>query len=133
MCNARECSIIGTIVQPLSAQSVLLREPARMRVALSATAGILSATARLLIKETGFFLSEYRQASERHALAVKSTCPNATCQEPEVADLDGEFPFLCGLGTGVIVTLALVVPSFPLLLPCRTSTAPSPSCPPGSQ
>ena len=46
---------------------------ARMRVALSATAGILSALAPLLIKETVFFLSEYRQASERQELAHKFT------------------------------------------------------------
>ena len=32
-----------------------------------------------------------------------------TFPEPEVADLDGEFLFLCGLGTGVIVSLALAV------------------------
>ena len=38
--------------------NVVLRKPARMRVALSATASILSALARLLIKETAFLLSE---------------------------------------------------------------------------
>ena len=37
--------------------NALLRKPARMRVALSATAGILSALAPLLIKETVFLLS----------------------------------------------------------------------------
>ena len=42
-------------------------------------------------------------------LAHKSTCPSVTCREHEVADLDGEFPFPCGLGTGVIVTLVLPV------------------------
>ena len=45
--------------------SVLLYKPARIRVALSATKGILSALAPLLIKETVFLLSEHRQASER--------------------------------------------------------------------
>ena len=55
-----------------------------MRVALSATAGIFSALAPLLFKETVVLLSEYRQASER------LTSPIVTCPEPEVADLDGE-------------------------------------------
>ena len=45
--------------------NVLLSKPACMRVALSATACIHSALALLLIKETVFFLSEYRQASMR--------------------------------------------------------------------
>ena len=31
------------------------------------------------------------------------------CPEPEATELDCEFPFHCGLGTGVIVSLALVV------------------------
>ena len=78
-----------------------------MRVALPATAGILSVLALLLVKETVFLLSEYRQGSE---LAHKFTCSIVTCPEPEVADLDYEFPFLCGLvGTSVMVELALVV------------------------
>ena len=58
-----------------------------MRVALSATAGILSALAPLMIKETCFLLSENRQASERHELAHNSICPNVTRPEPEIADL----------------------------------------------
>ena len=37
----------------------------QLACALSATAGFLSAVAPLLIKETVFLLSEYRQASER--------------------------------------------------------------------
>ena len=78
MRDARECSIIITIVKPLSAQCVLLRKPARKRVALSATAGIISALAPLLIKETGF-LSEYRQASERQDLP----CPASNQQRSE--------------------------------------------------
>ena len=45
-----------------------------------------------------------------------------TCPEPEVADLDGEFPFLCGLGTAETVTLALVV-----LLRCRCSSRVEPA------
>ena len=48
--------------------NVLLCKSARVRVALSATGGILSALAPLL-KETVFFLWEYRQASERQELA----------------------------------------------------------------
>ena len=74
---------------------MLLRKPVRMRVALSAVAGILSASALLLIKDTVFLLSEYRQASERQELAHDSTCLISFCLEPEVADLDFEFPFLC--------------------------------------
>ena len=52
--------------------NVLLRKPART---LSATAGILSALAPLLIKETGLILSEHRQAFERQELARKSLAP----------------------------------------------------------
>ena len=70
--------------------------------ALSATAGILSALALLLIKETVFLLSEYRQASEQQELAHKSTCTIVICREPEFAFLDFEFPFLCGFGHGRI-------------------------------
>ena len=86
--------------QAFGGSNVLLLRPARMRVALSATAGILSPLAPLLIKETVFLLSEYRQASVRQELAHKSTCPIVDCPE---LDLDCEFPFLCGLGTGVFV------------------------------
>ena len=76
--DTRECSLISTIVKPVSAQSFLLHKPFRMCVALSATAGILSALVPLLpllIKETGFLLSEHRQTSERQELAHKSICP----------------------------------------------------------
>ena len=59
----------------LSNSSALRGKPARMRVALSATAGIHSALAPLVVKETGFLISEYRQASEQQELAHKSTCP----------------------------------------------------------
>ena len=77
--------------------SVLFRKPGRMRVALSAIARVLSALTPLLIKEAGFLLSENRQASERQEHAHKSRCPIVTCPEPEAAELDCEFPFLCGL------------------------------------
>ena len=109
LCDARECSTISAIVKPLSAHRVLLRKPARMSDPSSATVGILSALALLLINETSFLLSEYRQVLERQQLVHKNTSSNETCPEPEVADLDCEFPFLCGLGTGVLMTLALVV------------------------
>ena len=56
---------------------------------------------------TVFFLSEYRQASERQEPAHKCTCPIVDCPEREIADHDWEFPFLFGLGTGVFVALAL--------------------------
>ena len=62
-----------------------------MRVALSATPGILSAVALLLVKETVFFMFECRQASERQELTHKSTCSIVLCLELEVADLDCEF------------------------------------------
>ena len=88
---------------------VLCGKTTRIPVALSATASIPSALAPLLIKETVFLLSEFRQASERHELAHDSTCPILICPEPEVADLDFEVPFLCGLGTGVLIALALAV------------------------
>ena len=71
--------------------SVLPCKPARMRVALSATAGILSALAPLLFKETVFIL-----------LVRKSTCPIVICPEPEVAVIDFEFPFLCGFGLSLL-------------------------------
>ena len=70
-----------------------------MRVALSATAGILSALDPLLIKETVFLLSECRE----------STCPIVTCPELEVAVHHFEFPFFCGFCGGVFVALALAV------------------------
>ena len=89
--------------------NVLLRKSARERVALSATAGTLSVLAPLFIKETVFLLLEYRQASDRQELVHKSTCPIVTCPEPDGADLDCEFTFFGGLGTGVNVMLALVV------------------------
>ena len=86
-----------------------------MRVTLSGTAGILSALALLLVKETVSLLSTYRQASG----AARAADPIVTCPEREVADLDCEFPFLYDLGTGVIVTLVLGGdPSFPALFPC---------------
>ena len=50
-----------------------------------------------------------RQAYERQELAHKSTGSLVICLEPEVADLDFEFPFLCGFGAGVFVALALAV------------------------
>ena len=78
-----------------------------MRVPLSSTAGILSALAPLLIKETVFLPSGCRQASERQELAHKSTCSIVICPELDIADLDFEFPFLYGTGTGVLVAFAL--------------------------
>ena len=80
--------MISTIVsKPLSARSVLLCNPARMRVAFSATAVILSALASLLMKETVFLLSEWRQASEQQELAPKCTCPTVDCPEPEFVEI----------------------------------------------
>ena len=73
-----------------------LRKPARMRVVLSATAGVLSALAPLLSEETVFFLSEFRQASEEQELAWQVHLPHGTCPEPEFADPDFEFPFVYG-------------------------------------
>ena len=107
LCGARECSVTNTIVKPLSAQSVLRGKQVRMCVSLCAAASIFSALAPLRI-EIVFLLSEYRQASERQEFAHDCTCPIATCLEPEVADLDFECPFICGMGVGVLVTLALV-------------------------
>ena len=86
--------------------SVLPCKPARMRVALSATAGVLSALAPLLMKETVLSLSEFRQAPERQELAHMPTGPMVTCPELEAADLDFELPFICGFGTGLLVALA---------------------------
>ena len=91
----------------------LLCNPSRTRVALSATASNHSALAHLLIKRTVLLLSEYRQASERQEPVHKSTFPIEECPEPENVDQDWELPFLCGLGTGVLVALALAVVLFP--------------------
>ena len=88
--------------QAFVGSSVLLCKPGRLRVALSATAGSLSAVSPLLIEETVFLLMDFRQVSERQELAHKSTCPIVTCPEPEVADLDFEFPCICGLGAGLL-------------------------------
>ena len=75
-----------------------------MRVTFSATGRTLSALALLLIKESVFLSSEYRQALE---LAHKCTCPIVDCPELDIVDQKWKFPFLCGLGTGVLVALAL--------------------------
>ena len=88
--------------QAFVGSSVLHCKPARLRVALCATAGSLSTLAPLLIKETVSLLMEFRQVSERQELAHKSTCPIVTCQEREVADLDFEFPCIRGLGAGLL-------------------------------
>ena len=106
--------------------SVLRGKLARMRVSLCARAGILSALAPLLTEETVFLLSECRQASERQELSHDTRCPPVYCPEPEVADVDFECPFLCGLGTGVFVTLALAVT---LRWLCFFRGKPSPSSP----
>ena len=84
-------------------------KPARMRVALSATASILCALALLLIKETDFLMSECRQASERQEIAHKCTGSLVLCLEFEVPVCDFEFPFFCAFGAGVFVALALAV------------------------
>ena len=60
--------------------NVLLRKPARMSVAFSATAGILSAPAPLLTRK---LLSENREVSERQDLVHKCACPILECPEPE--------------------------------------------------
>ena len=70
----------------------------------------------VLFTETVFFLTEFRQASERQELACKSTCTMVTCPEPEFADPDFEFPFVHGLGTGLLAALALAV-----IFPCLCS------------
>ena len=77
-----------------------------MRVALSATAGILSALAPLLIMDTGF-PSVGVSTSIRAAGAGSQVY--VTCPELEVAGLDCELSFLCDPGTGVIVALDLMV------------------------
>ena len=45
-----------------------------------------------------------------------------TCPEPGATELDCEFPFLCGLGKGVIASLVLVV-----ILRCVCSTGAEPA------
>ena len=105
LCGSRERSMISTIVKPLLAKMFCSDKPSRMRVALSATAGILSALALLLVKETVFLFVGVPTGIRAIELANKSTCSIVTCPQPQVADLDFEFPFLCGLGTGVMVEL----------------------------
>ena len=105
--------------------NVLHRKPARIRVVLSPTAGVLSALTPLLIKEASFLLSENRQSSEGQEHAHKSRCPWVTRPETGATGVDCEFPFLCGLGMG---SLALV-----LVLHCVSSAALRPTCPSGAQ
>ena len=114
--------MVSTILKPLSAQMFCFANPARMRFALSAIAGVLSTLTHLLIQEAGYLLSENRWASERQEHVHKSRCFIVTCPGPEATELDCEFPFLCGLGTGVIVSLALVV-----ILPHVCSTGAEPA------
>ena len=59
LCGTHKCSMVSTILKPLSARSVLLRKSARMRVALSADSQY-----SLL-----WLFSEVRQASERREFA----------------------------------------------------------------
>ena len=59
-----------------------------MRVSFSVTTGIIF-------------------ASERQKFAHKCTCFIVDCPELEIVDQEWEFPFLGGLGAGVLVALAL--------------------------
>ena len=74
--------------QAFVGSSVLRGKPSRTRVSVPATAGILSALAPLLIKETVFLMSENRQASERQELAhtcgsgYRRTCCACSCGDP---------------------------------------------------
>ena len=87
----------STIVSMLlSPQNVLLRKPARMRVAHSTTAGFLSKKP----------ISSCR-STERQELAHKCAQPIVDCPEPETVDQEWELPFLCGLGTGVLLSCPL--------------------------
>ena len=65
--------------------ALMFCEPARMRVAFSATVGVLCGLALLLIKETVFFLSVCRQASQQGHLGNKCICPMLDCSEQDPA------------------------------------------------
>ena len=84
--------MISTIVTPLSAQMFRF-------------ASQLACVSRCLPQQVFSLL----WLLERQELAHDSTCPIVIRTEPEVADLGFQFPFLCGLGTGVLVALALAV------------------------
>ena len=108
LCGTRECSMISTIVSKLLlAQSVLLCKPACMRVAFSATAGIVFALAplSLLIKDTVCLLSECRQAPERQELSVQ--VPSWIAQNLRLLFRSGSFRFSVDWVRGVLVALAL--------------------------
>ena len=72
--------------------------------------------------KSSFCVNPHNKFVKTSESAHKSTRPNVTCSKPTFADLVGDFPFLCGLGTGVIVTLT-----------CANQQPLSPSCPPESQ
>ena len=68
---------------------------------LACVSCIISALVPLLImQETVFLLSEYRQASEWQELVHKCVCPVLGCPEPEPALQEWEFPLALGLVTG---------------------------------
>ena len=71
LCGARECSMISTVVKPLSAQvSCFANQLARVSRRLPQQVSSY-ALAPLLFWEADFLLSEHRQASERQELAHK--------------------------------------------------------------
>ena len=111
LCGARECSMINTIVKPLSAQVFCVANRVARHSRYSSCSG------STLITETVFLLAECRHASERQELAHDSRWPPVCCPEPEVADLVFECPFICGLGTSVLVTHSCVPSSSPVLFP----------------
>ena len=77
--------------QAFVGSNVLLRKPARMRVAFSAPADVLCALAPILISETDFLLSELRQASEQQEVAHQPTGPADL--GPEIQVGVGHFEF----------------------------------------
>ena len=87
--------MISTIVKPLSAQSVSLFNPVRMRVASPVIAGTLFALVPFQIWEIVFLLSE--QAFKRRELAHKSNGLLCFGPESEVAVRDSGFRFSVAL------------------------------------
>ena len=82
---------------------LLFCKPARLLVAFSAAVGVLSGLALLLIKETVFLLSVYRQASQLGHLGNTCVCLVLDSSEQDPAPHECESPFARGLRCGLVV------------------------------
>ena len=86
--------------------NVLLRKPARMRVALHSRHCLCIGSS----PDSGDSFLPVGVSTGIRAARARSRfyLPVVTCPEPKVADLDFKFAFLCGFDTSALVALPLV-------------------------